>query len=113
MWERGTVRGLRWIRWEGDELGRWEIFDFIQGWETQRKSKISSFFMLVAGTKRGRIVSRFFAWPPVISLQVLQKATTKIVAHAIYSYQFFSFTCTLFYSATEKKLVRLLLSLAN
>ena len=85
MWERGTVRELRWIRWEGDELGRWEIFDFIQGWKTQRESKISPFFMLIAGTKRGRIVSRFNAWPPVISLQVLQKATTKIVAHAIYS----------------------------
>ena len=59
---------LRWIRWEGDEVGRWEIFDFIQGWEMQSESKISPFFMLIVGTKRGRIGSRIFAWPTVLSL---------------------------------------------
>ena len=82
---------------------RWEVgrfLDFIQGWEMQSESKISPIFMLIAGTRRGRIGLRFFAWPPVLSLQVLLKASIKIVAHAIYSYQFFSFTCTLFYSVT-------------
>ena len=43
MWEMGRVVGLNWIRWEGGEVGRWENSDFIQGWGTKDKSKISSF----------------------------------------------------------------------
>ena len=64
MWERGTVRGLRWIRWEGDELGRWEIFDFIQGWEMQRESKISPFFYVNRGNKEGQDCFEIFCVAP-------------------------------------------------
>ena len=64
MWERGTVRGLRWIRWEGDELGRWEIFDFIQGWEMQSESKISPFFYVNRGNKEGQDCFEIFCVAP-------------------------------------------------
>ena len=47
------------------------------------------------------------------SLWVLQKALIKIVAHAIYTYQFFSFTYTLLFCSKIKKLLQSLFSLAN
>ena len=66
MWERWEVSEVgRWRRWEGSEVarwekwegsevvrlenwengeaGRWEVPGFIQGWETEDQSKISSF----------------------------------------------------------------------
>ena len=59
---------LRCIRWKGNEVGRWKVSHFIQEWGMQSESKISLFFMLIKGTKKGRIGSRFFAWLPVLSI---------------------------------------------
>ena len=42
----------RWERQESDEVGKWEVPYFIQGWGTQSESKILSFlFLLIKGTK--------------------------------------------------------------
>ena len=41
MWEGSEVAG--WERWEVGEAGSWEVAGFKQNWETQDKSKISSF----------------------------------------------------------------------
>ena len=60
--------GLRYIRWKGNGVGRWQVSDFIQEWGMQSESKISLFFMLIKGTKKGRIGSRYFAWPPALSI---------------------------------------------
>ena len=39
-WKGSAV--ARWERRESDEVGRWEIPGFIQVWETQGESKIST-----------------------------------------------------------------------
>ena len=40
-WQGGKV--VRWERWENGEAERCEVPGFIEGWETQDESKISSF----------------------------------------------------------------------
>ena len=43
-WERWkSDEVVRWERWESGEVRKWEVPGFIQGWETQGKSKILSF----------------------------------------------------------------------
>ena len=50
MWEMQWVVGLRWIRWEGDEVGGREISDFIQGWGR----RVSHLCYVNQGSKKGQ-----------------------------------------------------------
>ena len=107
VWEMGRVVGLRWIRWEGGEVGRWEGGKILilfkgGGWKTSQRFPL---FYVNQGNKKGQDWFEIFCMAPSLSvwksLQVLQKASINIVVHAIYSYQFFSFTYTHFYSVAE------------
>lgn len=48
--------GLRWVRWEGGEVGMWEISDFIQG-GGRRVSQRFHLFYVNQGNREGQVIS--------------------------------------------------------
>ena len=100
-------------RWGGGKVGE---FSFYSRVGDERQVKDFLFFMLIKGTKRGRIGSRFSAWLPVFPYENHCKCYKKLVS-ILWS---MLFTVTNFFLShthsilwQNKKLLQLLLSLAN